>query len=250
VSVTLGNAALYAGIPNQRTPKGGEFGTPRPGGTHQGRDSVAPVGVAVYGSGSGSVVAVSRTDAIYGYRVDTRYRLIDGQTIVVRDGHLSQIAVTVGQEVNLHTVIGRSGGKPGTPGAGISNAPHLHEGVIVGGIVRDPDDYLNDRTLIPAGGNVKPITQKEQTMPFLTKDSSPTYFLITDLGMYVVPTQSLAESIDRVLHYTPSRADLDYYNSLVLGPRYIAGGTVPPAGGAPVEGTPTTFEFTGKATTL
>jgi murein DD-endopeptidase MepM/ murein hydrolase activator NlpD len=58
-------------------------------------------------------------------------------------GHLSEINVSAGDSVSVNDVIGRSGGTPGTPGAGsTTTGPHLHFEVWYNGVVVDPEDYL------------------------------------------------------------------------------------------------------------
>jgi murein DD-endopeptidase MepM/ murein hydrolase activator NlpD len=59
-------------------------------------------------------------------------------------GHLRLVNVATGQDVSAGQVIGLSGGKPGTPGAGpLTTAPHLHFEVIQNGSNVDP------RTVLP-----------------------------------------------------------------------------------------------------
>ncbi|HAI98414.1 TPA: hypothetical protein DCL30_02615 [Candidatus Peribacteria bacterium] len=54
-------------------------------------------------------------------------------------GHVNQFLVKEGQTVHRGSPIARSGGRPGTPGAGaISTGPHLHFEVIADGVRVDP----------------------------------------------------------------------------------------------------------------
>lgn len=59
-------------------------------------------------------------------------------------GHVTDIMVSVGDEVKTGDVIGLSGGVPGTKGAGVyTTGAHLHFEIIKDGIYVDPLDYLN-----------------------------------------------------------------------------------------------------------
>lgn len=58
-------------------------------------------------------------------------------------GHVSSILVTAGQKINQGSIIGLSGGMPGTPGAGyMTTGPHLHFEVQFNGKYVDPMMYL------------------------------------------------------------------------------------------------------------
>jgi len=64
-------------------------------------------------------------------------------------GHISNILVMEGQVVKQNSIIGLSGGMPGTKGAGyMTTGPHLHFEVLAGGIYTDPLKYL-DLTKLP-----------------------------------------------------------------------------------------------------
>jgi murein DD-endopeptidase MepM/ murein hydrolase activator NlpD len=62
-------------------------------------------------------------------------------------GHLSGFLVEPGEKVFAGTAIGRSGGRPGTQGAGFSTGPHLHFGLRINGATVDPLEYLPKEVL-------------------------------------------------------------------------------------------------------
>lgn len=102
---------------------------------HYGVDIVVPQGTSV-GAATDGVVFLVRDGGQTGYT----YILIghrDGYATLY--GHLSETLVQAGQDVTAGQVIGLSGGKPGTPGAGpMTTASHLHFEVIQNGVNVDP----------------------------------------------------------------------------------------------------------------
>ncbi len=69
--------------------------------------------------------------------------IVHGGDIATVYGHLSEVAVTEGQTVKRGQVIGKTGGTPGTAGAGrLTTGPHIHFEVRVNGIPVDPLGYM------------------------------------------------------------------------------------------------------------
>ncbi len=69
--------------------------------------------------------------------------------------HLSQLTVTFGQAITAGTLIGLSGGQPGTPGAGNTTGPHLHLALRINGTPVCPQPLLllatyHQQTFAPA----------------------------------------------------------------------------------------------------
>ncbi len=110
------------------------FGVP-----HKGIDIVVPQGSPIVAAADG-VVYLARDGGQYGYS----YVLIghrDGYATLY--GHLSSINVSSGQEVAAGSLVGASGGTPGTYGAGpMTTGAHLHFEVIKNGAHVDPHTIL------------------------------------------------------------------------------------------------------------
>lgn len=107
---------------------------------HKGIDIVVPQGTAVVASADG-VVYLARDGGKYGYS----YVLVGHRNgLATLYGHLSSINVSTGQEVAAGSVIGLSGGTPGTYGAGpMTTGAHVHFEVISNGT------HINPTTVLP-----------------------------------------------------------------------------------------------------
>lgn len=98
---------------------------------HTGVDFRAEQGTPVLATAPGTVEATGRQGG-YGFAVDIEH----GQGISTRYGHLSRIAVSVGQRVQPGDTIGYAGS------TGRSTGPHLHYETRVAGEAVDPTDWL------------------------------------------------------------------------------------------------------------
>ncbi|MBO3663841.1 M23 family metallopeptidase [Microbacterium stercoris] len=122
----------------------GGFGAPLPGGyrigdslgaghsqaTHDGLDLLIASGTPIYAIADG-VVATSGWSGGYGLMV--RYNsVVDGQSVEVRNAHMSSAAVGAGQTVTRGQVIGYVGS------TGASSAPHLHIEIRINGGLANP----------------------------------------------------------------------------------------------------------------
>lgn len=104
---------------------------------HSGLDIAVPQGTAVEAAAPG-VVAWAKTGSQYGNYV----MIIHADGLATLYAHLSRIDVQQDEYVERGQVIGLSGGRPGTPGAGLSTGSHLHFEVRLNGIPVDPKKYL------------------------------------------------------------------------------------------------------------
>jgi len=112
---------------------------------HRGIDFGTPVGTPLTAIANGVVSVVGNDPDGYGSWIEVKHE--DGTAS--RYGHLSQINVSKGQEVKPGQVVARSGGKPGTTGAGSSTGPHVHFEILnQKGVKIDPAPYLSGS---PAG---------------------------------------------------------------------------------------------------
>ncbi|MBI4779561.1 M23 family metallopeptidase, partial [Candidatus Falkowbacteria bacterium] len=108
-------------------------------GDHTGIDMAVSQGTPVKASASGTVIEV-----VNGTGDQASYIAISHDSgLITRYAHLSRLDVRVGDQVKQGDIIGLSGGRPGTPGAGLyTNGAHLHFEVLLNGVSVDPEKYL------------------------------------------------------------------------------------------------------------
>ena len=102
-------------------------GSPRVTEFHHGVDLAAPHGTGVKATADGSILSAAYEKSL-GYYV----KIDHGYGITTLYAHLSQIDVSVGQEISRNDIIGRVGN------TGRSTGTHLHYGIIVNGLAVDP----------------------------------------------------------------------------------------------------------------
>ena len=107
-------------------------------GEHSAIDLRAAQGTAIRAPASGYVARAKHGGLGYSYIM-----IIHNESFSTVYGHVSQIFVQEDEYVKRGTIIGRTGGLPGTLGAGrFSTGPHLHFEVRLDGIPVNPEDYL------------------------------------------------------------------------------------------------------------
>lgn len=100
---------------------------------HEGQDYQATVGTPIYAPEDGVVTRLS------GPQIGQGMKLSVGNKYY-KFGHLSEWKVYNGV-VKEGTLIGLTGGQPGSIGAGTSTAPHLHLAIYIDNIKTDPEKY-------------------------------------------------------------------------------------------------------------
>lgn len=106
---------------------GGRWGT-----VHQGLDIAAPIGTPIHAPLAGTVISSGPAS---GFGLWVRLQHADG-TITVY-GHINRSLVTVGEKVQAGDEIAEVGNR------GESTGPHLHVGVMIGGVYVDPRPWLD-----------------------------------------------------------------------------------------------------------
>ncbi|HRH31987.1 MAG TPA: peptidoglycan DD-metalloendopeptidase family protein [bacterium] len=104
---------------------------------HSGLDIAVPQGTPIEAAAPG-YVAWAQTGRQYGNYV----MIIHANGLATLYAHMSRMDVVADQYVTRGQIIGLTGGRPGTQGAGFSTGPHLHFEVRQNGIPTDPMKFL------------------------------------------------------------------------------------------------------------
>lgn len=104
---------------------------------HPGIDLPLEVGTPIESAAPGYVAWVKQGVSYGNYVL-----VIHANGVATLYAHLSKILVETDQFVSRGETIGLSGGRPGSPGAGLSTGPHLHFEVRKDGIPTNPMSYL------------------------------------------------------------------------------------------------------------
>lgn len=115
---------------------------------HYAVDIPVPQGTVVTAAADGVVKDVVDNGLGYNYITIQHSRGGDKGFVTIY-GHINVFHVSPGMTIRAGQIIGRSGGRPGTPGAGFSTGPHLHFGVRDGnGASMDPLQFLPPKATI------------------------------------------------------------------------------------------------------
>lgn len=105
---------------------------------HNAIDIPAYQGSTVRAAGDGVVYTAKDNDYGYSYII-----LAHANGFMTVYGHISNILVKEGDTIAQGSIIGLSGGMPGTKGAGyMTTGPHLHFEMLLNGLYVDPLDYM------------------------------------------------------------------------------------------------------------
>ena len=207
--------ATGGSLPSKNDPGGKDYGQFRQyynsgnGGNHQGEDLGVGQGTAVSIVVPGKVAAAGFGGGGEGGNILITH--VDGKQ--TRYLHMSEINVSAGQEVKSGQVIGKTGGSPGTKGAGNSSGPHLHFEYYgsTGGGPMDPWPHMDK--YFRFGGNVS-VKKKDGAAPGATASGTkPTAILAAGTNDYTDP-KSGAAGVTKAIKELQAKG----YNVVVVPP--------------------------------
>lgn len=167
--VLSGDAPAGTSVEGYRWPMRGRvispFGAERDGGrrSHEGIDIGAPAGTPIFAARAGTVVAAEGGHGGYGNAVYVNHHSSGGGLSGIGRGgvisqtryaHLTRIMCRRGQVVQAGEILGTCG----TTGNAAGGVPHLHFEVRVGGVARNPMNFM-------PGSQPSPSTVSRQTPP-------------------------------------------------------------------------------------
>lgn len=117
------------------------FGAARTGHVHAGLDINVPQSSPVAAPAAGTVTSAGMGSSACGLAMSIDH----GGGLVTHYCHLSGLAVPAGSRVYRGQVVAYTGGRPGSYGAGNSEAPHLHFEVYRNGTAVDPAPLIGRR---------------------------------------------------------------------------------------------------------
>lgn len=135
---------------------------------------------------------------------------------VVRHWHVSAFLLPNGTQVEAGQVIAKSGGAPGTWGAGFSTGAHLHWGTKVGGKWVDPAS-LNP---VNFGDNPTPGRTGNNTM-YVVLSTDGRGWLVTPNSLTWVQDPGEFDILKRILSSNPSNPDTFVSNQLDAVSKYF-----------------------------
>lgn len=174
----------------------------RRGSYHFGTDFGVPQGTPLRATIDGTIVR-HENDGLGAYVID----IIADDGLLVRNGHLSRMDVRTGQRVRAGDVIGLTGGRRGTPGAGNSFGPHLHwelrrDRKWNGGAWVDP------RTLNPQPAMFgQPTPQRMEQFMRITYSTDGKGWLATEDGFYWLEDPAILNLFVRLINSSPGAPD-------------------------------------------
>jgi murein DD-endopeptidase MepM/ murein hydrolase activator NlpD len=208
--------ATGGSLPSKNDPGGKDYNQFRQyynggkGGRHQGEDLGVAQGTAVSIVVPGKVAAAGFDGGSAGGNILITH--VDGKQ--TRYLHMSEINVSAGQEVKSGQVIGKTGGTPGTKGAGRSTGAHLHFEYYgsTGGGPMDPWPHMDK--YFRFGGNVS-VKKKDGAPPGGTSGggTKPTVVLAAGTNDYGDP-EKVKSNVEKSIKDLQSKG----YNVVVVPP--------------------------------
>lgn len=110
---------------------------------HDGMDIACVANSDIFAPANG-VIEFAGARGNYGYMIIINHGTINGKKVTSRYGHLNKWLVNMNDTITKGKIIAKSGGIPGTPGAGNSRGAHLHFEIREDGIPVNPTKYIGN----------------------------------------------------------------------------------------------------------